>query len=37
MALPQHYLLALISPFGRLDQFHFALLACVIAFAHLYI
>lgn len=37
MALPQHYLLALISPFGRLGQFHFALLACLIAFAHLYI
>ena len=37
MALPQHYLFALISPFGRLGQFHFALLACVIAFAHLYI
>jgi uncharacterized membrane protein YhaH (DUF805 family) len=37
MALPHHYLLALISPFGRLGQAHFALLACLIAFAHLYI
>ena len=37
MALPHHYLIALISPFGRLGQVHFALLACLIAFAHLYI
>ena len=37
MALPQHYLIALVSPFGRLGQFHFATLACVIAFAHLWI
>ena len=37
MALPHHYLIALISPGGRLGQFHFALLAVLIAFAHLYI
>lgn len=37
MALPQHYLMALISPGGRLGQFPFAFLAVVIAFAHLYI
>lgn len=37
MALPHHYLFALISPGGRLGQFHFALLAVLIAFAHLYI
>lgn len=37
MALPHHYLLALISPNARLGQFHFAVLAVVIAAAHLYI
>lgn len=37
MALPHHYLIALISPSGRLGQFPFAFLAVVIAFAHLYI
>ena len=37
MVMPQYYLLALVSPFGRLGQFHFAVLACVLAFAHLYI
>jgi len=37
MALPQHYIIALISPSGRLSQFGFALLAVLIAFAHLYI
>jgi uncharacterized membrane protein YhaH (DUF805 family) len=37
MALPQHYLIALVSPFGRLGQFHFALLACAIGFTHLWI
>ena len=37
MALPQHYLIALISPSGRLSQFGFALLAVLIAFIHLYI
>jgi uncharacterized membrane protein YhaH (DUF805 family) len=36
MALPQHYLIALLTPNGRLGQFHFALLAVVIAFAHIY-
>ncbi|MGI9476976.1 MAG: DUF805 domain-containing protein [Hyphomicrobiaceae bacterium] len=37
MAMPQHYLIALISPGGRLGQFHFALLAVLIAFAHIYL
>lgn len=37
MALPHHYLIALISPGGRLGQFHFAFLAVLIAFAHLYV
>ena len=37
MALPHHYLYALISPNGRLGQFDFALLAVLIAFAHLYL
>lgn len=37
MALPHHYIIALISPGGRLGQFHFALLAVLIAFTHLYI
>jgi hypothetical protein len=31
------YWLALVNPCGRLGQFHFALLACLIAFAHIYI
>ncbi len=37
MALPHHYLIALVSPGGRLGQFHFALLAVLIAFAHIYL
>lgn len=37
MVLPHYYLIALVSPFGRLGQFHFAVLACVLGFAHLYI
>lgn len=37
MALPHHYLIALISPGGRLGQFHFAFLAVLIAFAHIYL
>ena len=37
MALPHHYLFALISPGGRLGQFHFAFLAVLIAFAHIYL
>ena len=37
MVLPHYYLIALINPMGRLGQFHFATLACVLAFAHIYI
>lgn len=37
MALPHHYLYALITPNGRLGQFDFAFLAVLIAFAHLYL
>jgi uncharacterized membrane protein YhaH (DUF805 family) len=37
MALPHHYIFALINPNGRLGQFHFAFLAILIAFVHLYI
>lgn len=37
MALPHHYLYALISPNGRLGQFDFAFLAVLIAFAHMYL
>lgn len=37
MALPQHYLAALITPNGRLSQFAFALLAVVLAFANVWI
>ena len=37
MALPQHFLIALVSPFGRINQFGFAILAIVLGFAHIYI
>lgn len=37
MALPHHYLLALVSPFGRINQLGFAILAIVLGFAHIYV
>lgn len=36
MALPQHYLMALLTPFGRINQVGFAMLAIALAFAHLW-
>jgi len=37
MALPHHYLAALIVPTGRLNQFGFAVLSIVLAFAHVWV
>lgn len=37
MALPHHYLAALITPTGRLNQFGFAILSIVLAFAHVWV
>jgi uncharacterized membrane protein YhaH (DUF805 family) len=37
MALPQHYLMALLTPFGRINQVGFAQLAILLGFMHLWV